>query len=189
MNEMLKKGFIPTRIIFLSVLMILACVTGGASGRAAKSASSPESQSGNSSDTQQRSPDMTMGQSETRSGSFSDIQGKDWVLEEVRINSATVRINRPNNAEAFTIRFEDDRVGGIGFPNRYFGPYTAGEGNSLSIGNMVSTMMAPLFEIEGLREHEYYGYLSKVKSWAIRNGKLELTTAGANGEAVVLIYQ
>jgi heat shock protein HslJ len=164
----MKKTFTPSGVIFLSVLMILFCAaSASAGGRTAKSASSPEVQPVN----------------------ISAIQDKDWVLEEIRINSTTVRIVRPDNIEAFTIRFDADRVGGTGFPNHYFGPYTAGAGNSLSIGNMASTMMAALFEIEGLNEREYYAYLSKVKSWAIQNGKLELTTSGENGETVILVYQ
>jgi heat shock protein HslJ len=164
----MKNKFVPVGIVFLSGLMLFACATGGAAGSAAaRNALSPENQSGN----------------------IGDIQGKDWILEEIRTNAATVRIDRPNDVEAFTLKFEADRVGGTGWPNHYFGPYTVGEGNSLSIGNMASTMMMALFEIEGLNEYEYYAYLSKVKSWNIQNGKLELTTSGADGETAVLVFR
>jgi heat shock protein HslJ len=167
----MKINFVPVGVIMLSILMVLSCATSASAGGAtARSAFSPENRAGNT-------------------GNISSIQDKDWVLEELRINSTTVRIVRPANTEAFTIRFDAERVGGTGFPNHYFGPYTAGEGNSLSIGNMASTLMASLFEIEGLNEREYYAYLSKVKSWDIRNGKLELTTSGQNGETVILVYQ
>jgi heat shock protein HslJ len=167
-ENMNNRNFVSASIILFSILMVLSCATSGAAeGRSAGNANSPE----------------------TQSVPIADIQGKDWILGEVRINSATVRINRPNNIECFTLRFDGERMGGIAHPNRYFAPYTAGEGNSLSIGLAVATQMAPLFEIDGLREHEYFAYLSKVKSWDIRNGKLELTGSGENGEALVLVYQ
>ncbi|MDR0313064.1 MAG: META domain-containing protein [Treponema sp.] len=167
----MKITFVPVGVIMLSILMILFCAPeASAGGRTAKSASSPETPS-------------------VDTVNLSAIQDKDWVLEEIRINTTTVPIVRPDNTEAFTIRFDAEYVGGTGFPNHYRGPYTAGAGNSLSIGNMASTMMVALFEIEGLNEYEYYGYLSKVKSWAIQNGKLELTTSGQNGETVVLVYR
>jgi heat shock protein HslJ len=164
----MKKLFVPAKILSVSVLMIIACTVVGAAGIAEeRRASPPENQGGN----------------------ISDIQGKEWVLEEIRTSSATVRIDRPENTEAFTIRFEADRVGGTGWPNHYFGPYTAGAGNSLSIGNMASTMMMAFFEIEGLNEREFFAYLANVKSWEIQNGKLELTASGQNGEAAVLVFQ
>jgi heat shock protein HslJ len=164
----MMNNFVPAGIVFLSVLMVLACATNGnAEGAAARNAVSPENQSTN----------------------IADIQGKDWILEEVRINAATVRIDRPNSVEAFTIMFEADRVGGFGFPNRYFGPYTTGEGNSLSIGNLAATLMMSFFDIVGLNEREYFAYLSNVTSWHLQNDKLELTSSGENGEAVVLVYQ
>jgi heat shock protein HslJ len=165
-----NNSFIPSGLICVSVLMILACATSEAAGIAeARSATAPSQ--------------------ENQPTHITDIQGKDWVLEEIRTNAATVLIDRPDNTEAFTIMFEADRVGGVGFPNRYFGPYTAGEGNSLSIGMMASTMMMALFEIEGLNEREYFAYLSKVTSWNVQNGKLELATSGENGEAAVLVFQ
>jgi heat shock protein HslJ len=164
----IKNDFVPTGILFVSVLMVLACSTVGAAGSAAaRRASSPENQP---------SP-------------ITDIQGKEWVLEEIRTNTETVRIERPENVEAFTIRFEVERVGGTGWPNHYFGPYTAGEGNSLSIGNMAATLMMAFFEIEGLNEPQYFAYLANVNSWSLQNGKLELTSSEENGEKAVLVFQ
>jgi heat shock protein HslJ len=163
-----NRTFVSMGMIFMCVLMVLSCATSGAAeGASARNAGSKANQSAQA----------------------ADFQGKDWILEEVRINSATIRINRPNDVECFTLRFDAERMGGIAHPNRYFAPYTVGEGNSLSIGLAVATLMAPLFEIDGLREHEYFAYLAKVKSWDIRNGKLELTSSGTNGEALVLVYQ
>jgi heat shock protein HslJ len=168
------KTFVSAGMIFL---LVLSCATGGAAENTSKSRTS-ESVSATDAD--------SAGDPLTPS---SEIQGKDWILEEVRTNSATVRINRPNNIECFTLRFETERISGIGHPNRFFGPYTAGEGNSLSIGTMGSTKMASFIEIEGLTENEYFSYLSKAKSRVIRNGKLEITSSGKNGEALVLVYR
>jgi heat shock protein HslJ len=161
-----KKTFVSAGVIFLSVLLVLSCAT----GRTPASAATTDS-------------------TENLPTQISDIQGKDWILEETRINSATARIDRPNNTECFTVRFDAERISGIGFPNRYFAPYTVGEGNSLSIGIMGSTKMASFLEIDGLKEDEYFAYLANVKSQTIRDGKLELTSSGKNGEPVVLIYK
>jgi heat shock protein HslJ len=165
MINIVRKTFVFAVMAFL---LVLSCATkGSAESASARSANSTENQSAH----------------------FADIQGKDWILEEIRINSSTVRINRPNNVECFTLRFDAERMGGVGHPNRFFAPYTAGEGNSLSIGVAAATLMAPLFEIDGLKEYEYFDYLAKVKNWDIRNGKLELTSSGTRGETLVLVYQ
>jgi heat shock protein HslJ len=172
---MMKKPFVSAGIFFLSVLMVLSCATSGAAENEPAGSETAQSVAIGSAD----SPGTV---------SITDIQGRDWILEEIRTNSATIRINRPDNVEAFTIRFDAQRVGGVGHPNRFTAPYTAGEAGSLSIGVAASTLMASFFEIEGLNEREYYAYLAKVKSGDIRNGKLELTTSGANGETV-LVYR
>jgi heat shock protein HslJ len=158
-------------------LLVLSCASGGAAENTSKSRSS-ESVTATDADSMENPPTPS-----------SEIQGKDWILEEMKINSAIVRINRPNNIECFTLRFDEGRISGIGHPNRFFGPYKDGEDNSLSIGTMGSTKMASFIEIDGLNENEYFAYLSKAKSRVIRNGKLELTSSGKNGEALVLVYR
>jgi heat shock protein HslJ len=162
-----NKAFVIAGVIFL---MVLSCASGGSS-KSTSTGSGDADSSGNL-------PAKT-----------SDFQGKDWILEEIRVDSATVRIDRPNNVECFTLRFDAERISGIAFPNRYFAPYTAGEGNSFSIGVAGSTKMASFFEIDGLKEDDYFIYLANARSRDIRNGKLELTSTGKNGEAIVLIYQ
>ena len=122
--------------------------------------------------------------------SFSDVKGRDWVLTEVKSGSNTVTITRTNiTGEIYTIRFEDDRLSGMAAPNRYFGPYTSGEGHSLSMGSVANTLMAALFENEDLKEYDYFTYLGKVTRWELRkDGKLELYTSAENGSQVILIY-
>ena len=129
------------------------------------------------------------GNAATSNVPFSEVQGKDWSLAEVKSGNNTVSIDRTNGAkEAFTLRFSTDRLNGTAAPNTYFAPYTVGENHALSIGMVAGTLMAPLFEREDLKEHEYYGYLGKVNRWDLRNGKLELYTSAENGSQVTLIF-
>jgi heat shock protein HslJ len=135
-----------------------------------------------------------------RKAEFRDAQGKEWALLEIRSQGKTVGIDR-KKLEAgfpggvFTLNFEEaspgseGRVNGAGAPNRYFGPYTAGGNNALSIGNLASTKMAALFEPEELKEHEFFDYLSKAKRWDIRSGKLELYSTNSTGAETVLVFE
>ena len=129
-----------------------------------------------------------LGRMEENMVSVTDIQGKIWKLEEVRTGQNAVRINAAGGNQVYTIRFEAERIDGVGAPNRYFGPWTDNGGNSLSIGLVGSTMMASLFERDDLKEQEYFNFLGKVFKWELRNGKLELYTLNENNAEAVLIY-
>jgi heat shock protein HslJ len=124
---------------------------------------------------------------------FDDVQGKEWILLEIRSQEKTVSIDQnkldagfPNGA--FTINFEEDRVSGVGAPNRYFGPCTVNSDKPLSIGNLASTMMAAIFEPEGLKEQEFFNYLSNAKRWDLKSGKLELYSTNSSGAETVLVF-
>ena len=122
---------------------------------------------------------------------FGDIQGKDWTLVEYRNGSNTVPIDRtkPTATNVYTLRFnQDNTVSGMGAPNRYFGPYTIGESNNLSIGMVAATLMAPLFENEDLKESDYFSFLGRVSRWELQNGRLELYTTVEDGSQIVLIF-
>jgi len=124
---------------------------------------------------------------------FKDVTGKEWVLSEIRSADKTTTINRvkyisENMGDFFTVSFQEDRVAGVGAPNRYFGPYTEGSNRSLTIGNMATTMMMAFREPDELKESEYLAYLSKVTRWDVRDGKLELYTSNSNGTAVTLVF-
>ena len=125
--------------------------------------------------------------------SLNDVEGKEWTLSEIRSAGTTVRIDRSKlpadgGSGAFTINFQDGMASGMGWPNRYRGPYTKGSGDALSIGNAASTMMAAFVELDELKENEYYGYLSRVTRWAVRDGRLELYSTNAGGGEAVLVY-
>ncbi|MCL2209603.1 MAG: META domain-containing protein [Treponema sp.] len=119
---------------------------------------------------------------------FDKVMGRDWLLEEFRSGSVTVRIDRKkaDGIDIYSVRFDAERLSGIGAPNRCFTSYTAGNDNTLSIGMTASTRMSPVFENENFREYDYFGYLEKVSRWNLHNGKLELHTSGENGEAVLI---
>jgi heat shock protein HslJ len=122
-----------------------------------------------------------------------DVLGKEWILLELRSQGKTVSIDRkkldagfPNGA--FTINFEEDKVSGVGAPNRYFGPCTVNSDKTLSIGNLASTMMAALFEPDELKEQEFFNYLANAKRWDLKSGKLELYSANSSGAETVLVF-
>ena len=124
---------------------------------------------------------------------FRDVEGKEWILSEFKNSGKTISIDR-KKLEAdgmggfFTISFQEGRASGMGAPNRYFGPYTAGANRTLSTGNLASTMMAAFKEPDELKESEYFAYLSKVTRWDLRKGNLELYCSGSNGGEVILIF-
>ena len=122
---------------------------------------------------------------------FNDVLGKDWLLEEFKTGSVTVFIDRtrPEDADIYSLRFDAERAAGKGAPNRYTAPYTKGDGNVLSIGLGATTLMAAIFENKDLREHDYFGYLNKTKTWDLRNGKLELYSQNEAGNEVILVYK
>ena len=126
--------------------------------------------------------------------SLNDVEGKEWSLTELRTAGNTVRIDRSkldaaNINSSFTISFQEGRVSGIGWPNRYFGPYTVGSGDALTISDaLASTMMAAFIELDELKEHEYYAYLAKVTRWAVQDGKLELYST-TDGRETVLVFE
>jgi len=60
---------------------------------------------------------------------FSTVMNKDWNLAEIRTKPENIIIERGKLKEEgfgdiFTLRFDTERVNGVGAPNRYFAPYT-----------------------------------------------------------------
>lgn len=124
---------------------------------------------------------------------FEDITGKEWALSEVRSAGKTVNIDRAklaadDMAGYFAVSFSGGSVSGVGAPNRYTGPYTAGENNALTIGTLAGTKMMAFKEPDGLNENEYFAYLARVSRWQLARGKLELYSATASGSEAVLVY-
>jgi len=125
-------------------------------------------------------------------GQFSDITDRDWFLIAVRLDSEIIELDRKTLTEQFneifTLRFDPERVSGVAAPNRYFGPYTQGDGQLISLGQMAGTLMAALFEPEVLKEHEFLGYLQNTYKWNIAGENLELYSKNEDGAEAVLVF-
>ncbi|GHV14849.1 hypothetical protein FACS189491_11590 [Spirochaetia bacterium] len=124
---------------------------------------------------------------------FTEAQGKEWKLLEIRISSEDIIFDRgellsEGFGDVFTLKFEDDRVAGMAAPNRYFAPYELGQGQDLVIKNIAGTLMAPIREPEKLKEHGYFVYLQNTYRWNINKGNLELSTKGEDGREAVLVF-
>jgi heat shock protein HslJ len=140
----------------------------------------------------------------TPSAGFDGITGKDWKLIEVRSSAdATAsavadaeasRYSRGELAEAgmenaYTLRFDGERLTGMGAPNRYFAPYTQGGGQTLSIGAIAGTLMASFSEPENLKEREYFGYLENAAAWDLVHGQLRIISRNGRGGETVLVFE
>jgi heat shock protein HslJ len=124
---------------------------------------------------------------------FSDVKDKDWVLVEIQNKSGNIVLDRNKLKEEgveniFTIRFDAERVNGVGAPNHYSAPYTVADKQAITIKPMISTLMAPLRELEELKEHEFFGYLHNVTKWNLSKGNLELYSRGEDGAEAVLVF-
>ena len=124
---------------------------------------------------------------------FDAVADRDWLLTEVRSGSGSMIIDREQLAAvgfegAFTLRFDAERLSGMGAPNRYFAPYTlvdrqAGHaGQGITIMPIAGTLMAALFEPPGLQEQTYFTLLQQVTRWNLVRGNLELYS----GETVLV---
>jgi len=121
--------------------------------------------------------------------SFSEVLGKEWKLIEIQIDSTPInKIALNNTGNVYTTNFNTEMVSGTGAPNKYSAPYTLGENNSLKIGLIRSTLMAPLIQQDKLQEHDFYIYMQKVENWSMDDGKLVLHSKAENGNTVRLIF-
>jgi heat shock protein HslJ len=125
--------------------------------------------------------------------SFDSVKNKEWSLVELRTVSGNRILNRQTleadgMGDAFTLQFDNDRLSGKGVPNRYFGPYQTGSGNSLVVGNVASTLMAAFKELDALKEREYFAFLGKVTGWSLEEDKLLLASKDASGQDAALVY-
>jgi heat shock protein HslJ len=124
----------------------------------------------------------------------TELAGKEWKLTEVRINDVNTGFSRNDLARIgysesfFTLTFNAETVYGIVAPNNYGAPYTLQAGSQISISMMISTEMAPLFELDTLREFDYFNYLQNAASWNLANNNLVLNSKAADGKAVTLIF-
>jgi len=128
---------------------------------------------------------------------FNDVRDKDWKLMEVRLRTESAFgkdvifqrsiLTQEGFKDFFTLRFDSERVSGVGCPNRYFGPYTLSEKQAINIRPMAATLMFAMSEPQ-LRESEFFAYLEKADQWNLVKGNLELNSKNNEGAAVVLVF-
>jgi heat shock protein HslJ len=124
---------------------------------------------------------------------FSEVRDKDWKLMEVRAGKGNVIFQRSMlkpefPGDVFTLRFGEERVSGVGFPNRYFAPYSLAEKQAINIKPIAGTLMATLFEPEQLKEREYLAYLENTDQWNLVKENLELRSKNNEGATVFLVF-
>jgi heat shock protein HslJ len=123
-----------------------------------------------------------------------DVEKTEWILSEFRVAGKTVQADRRkfeanNMGGIYTITFEEDKVNGMGAPNRYFGPYQAGDNNALTLQPVGSTMMAAIVtDPQRITAPPYFQYLSKVKSWKVNQNKLELTGSDTANKPLTMVF-
>jgi len=125
---------------------------------------------------------------------FSDVMNKDWNLAEIRTKPENIIIERDKLAEEgfgdiFTLRFDTERVNGIGAPNRYFAPYILADKQGITIKKAAQTLMLAFREPEKLKEHDFFVYLQNVTKWNLAKGNLELYSTGEDGAEAVLVFK
>jgi len=120
---------------------------------------------------------------------FSEVEDKVWSLTEVKADPGVISIDRARvSKNIYTVKFQAGRLIGTGADNSCFASYTAGEDKALSIGKVISSRMAPLFEMRNFTEREYFIYLEKAYRWDLRDGKLFLHTYDKNSANVILTF-
>jgi len=117
----------------------------------------------------------------SESNNFTDNVGKKWILTKVSINGKDTDFNRDelismdNQGELFSLNFDGKgTLSGVGAPNRYSGPYTLSDKQTIKVQPMRSTLMASIFEPKGLKENDYYVYLQTAFKWARIDRRLEI---------------
>ncbi|MDR2923115.1 MAG: META domain-containing protein [Treponema sp.] len=132
--------------------------------------------------------------SHTAQVDWNRVKENTWKLVSINKGKLTSTVDR-KEYETYTLRFSDDstlakRVYGRGAPNTYSAMFNIGEYPAISIGTIVSTKMAAIFESDGLKENEYFTYLGKVSRWSMDNYEnLKLVSTDEEGEEVSLIFK
>lgn len=129
---------------------------------------------------------------------FSDTTGKDWKLilvcidsepagQEIVFDRKTLSGEKAENI--FTMKIDTSNISGTGAPNNYLAPYTLGEGQTISIMPIRSTLMASLWQPESLKEQEFFLYMQNVYEWKTDKKNLELHSKTEDNRDVKLIFE
>jgi hypothetical protein len=129
---------------------------------------------------------------------FKEIQGKNWKLVEVRINTSNsrdpvkfdrMRLKSEGMDDIFVLSFNTAaEVSGKAAPETYTASYEWGDGQSLSFKQVNITHTDRVIAPERLREAEYFAFLEKINRWGYSQNKLELYSTTPNGQETILIF-
>jgi hypothetical protein len=134
--------------------------------------------------------------------SFKEIQGKQWKLVEVTAESANspelardpvnfdrAKLKSEGMDDIFVLTFNAAAgVSGKAAPETYTASYEQGAGQSLSLKQVTINQTERDLVPERLREVDYFAFLEKINRWGLNQDKLELYSAGPDGQEVVLIF-
>ena len=128
---------------------------------------------------------------------FSGVKGKEWKLIEVHISDTFNRevlfnrktMSNESAGDIFTLKVDDARFSGKAAPNTYNMPYTLGENQLISIMPGMTTLMAPLFQPERLREHDFFQFMNNVYKWELQEGKLVFSSKAEDEREIQLIFE
>jgi hypothetical protein len=124
---------------------------------------------------------------------FSGVQDRDWDLVELRTGWESIIFDRGQLEEEgfgdiFTLRFDVERVNGIGAPNRFFAPYTSDDKQGIAIKTIAATLMVSIHEPEKLKERDYFMYLQNTVRWNLKGQNLELYSKAEDGSEAILVF-
>jgi len=128
---------------------------------------------------------------------FSGVRGREWRLIEVQISdnfNREVLFNRKtmsneNAGDTFNLKVDDTRFSGKAAPNTYNMPYTLGENQSITLLPGMTTLMAPLFQPERLREHDFFQFMNNIYKWELKEGKLIFSSKAEDEREIQLIFE
>jgi hypothetical protein len=131
---------------------------------------------------------------------WSRVKENTWKLVSIDKGKMIDRVDRKEHetiglSETYTLRFSSDstlskRVYGKGAPNTYSALFNMGDYPAISIGPVISTKMAAIFESDGLKEQKFFMYLEKASRWSMDYYEnLKLFSLDEDGEEVSLIFK
>jgi hypothetical protein len=131
---------------------------------------------------------------------WNRVKENTWKLVSIDKGKLTGRVDRKKHeangmTETYTLRFSTDstlskRVYGRGAPNIYSALFDMGDYPDISIGPVISTKMAAIYETDGLKEQEFFMYLEKASRWSMDYYEnLKLVSIDEEGEEVALIFK
>jgi len=130
-------------------------------------------------------------------GDFSDVVGTELKLLEVHVDGTFGReilfdrktLVKEGDGEIYTLTFGEERITGVGLPNRYIFPYTLSENQTITILPAATTMMATIgAEPEKLPEFQFFSFMHNAYEWRLDGTKLEILSKTEDGRDVRLVF-